>query len=164
MSENLPMKENNSFFGKIKAWFKNLFSGKPTISETSEVINETINEEIKTDVIEEASTTEEVETNVVEETVEASKVEDTEDRIAQEVETVEEKIEDKKASFEDSLKVDVKNDFLKDMKKEEWLAELEENPNLYYELPIDKLEIIADYYRESVNEYEQKLANIKKAS
>ena len=67
-------------------------------------------------------------------------------------------------AFQESIKVEVKNDYVTEMKREEFLDDLEKNPKLLYELPIEKLEKLEDYYNESIKKQEAKLAKIKKAS
>ena len=69
-----------------------------------------------------------------------------------------------KEDFENSLKVEIKNDFVNDEKREKFIDRLEKNPELFYELPIEKLEKLEDYYKKSIKEYEEKLERIKKAS
>lgn len=67
-------------------------------------------------------------------------------------------------AFKESVKVEVKNDYSTEMKREKFLDDLERNPKLLYELPIEKLEKLEDYYNESIKKQEAKLAKIKKAS
>lgn len=50
------------------------------------------------------------------------------------------------------------------MKREEFLDKLESNPKLLYDLPIEKLEKLENYYVELIKKQEEKLARIKKAS
>lgn len=65
-------------------------------------------------------------------------------------------------AFQESIKVEVKNDYLTEMKREKFLDDLEKNPKLLYELPIEKLEKLEDYYKISIKKQEEKLARIKK--
>ena len=81
----------------------------------------------------------------------------------QEQETVIES-EDRKDKFQESIKVEVKNDYVNEVKREEFLDELESNPQLLYDLPIEKLEKLENYYEESIKKQEIKLAKMKKAS
>ena len=70
--------------------------------------------------------------------------------------------EDKtKESFENYLKVEIKSDYENDKKREEFVKNLEKNPKLFYELPIEKLQKLEEYYKESIKKYEEKLAKIK---
>lgn len=119
MKNNLPIKEDNSFLGKIKNFFRKLFYRKPVENSVDNVITE------QTQIKKENNT-----------------------------------------EFQESLKikVEVKNDYLTEMKREEFLDDLEKNPKLLYELPIEKLEKLEDYYNESIKKQEAKLAKIKKAS
>lgn len=117
MKNNLPIKEDNSFFGKIKNFFRKLFYRKPVENSVDNVISE------QAQIKKESNT-----------------------------------------AFQESIKADVKNDYLTEMKREEFLDELEKNPKLLYELPIEKLEKLEYYYSESIKKQEAKLAKIKKAS
>ena len=65
-------------------------------------------------------------------------------------------------AFQESIKVEVKNDYLTEMKREKFLDDLEKNPKLLCELPIEKLEKLEDYYKISIKKQEEKLARIKK--
>lgn len=118
MSNNLPIKEDNSFFEKIKNFFRRLLKKQ----NTQEVANFQVEE----------------------------KIENKEDKA--------------KERFENSIKVKVKYDYINDMKREEFIYNLEKDPKLFYELPIEKLEKLEDYYKDSVKKQEEKLAKIKKAS
>ena len=68
-----------------------------------------------------------------------------------------------KKQFEKSLKVETTNDYINEIKKEEFLDKLESNPKLLYDLPIEKLEKLENYYEESIKKQEMKLAKMKKA-
>lgn len=114
MNSKLPVKEDNSFLGKIKIFFRKLFYRK------------NIENTVKKPVV--------------------SKENNVKDR------------------FKESIKVEVKNDYINEMKREEFLDNIESNPKLLYDLPVDKLEKIEDYYKTSIKNHEEKLARIKKAS
>lgn len=117
MKNNLPIQEDNSFFRKIKNFFRKLFYRKPVENSVDSMIAE------QTQIKKENNT-----------------------------------------AFQESVKVEVKNNYLTEMKREEFLDDLEKNPKLLYELPIEKLEKLEDYYNESIKKQEAKLAKIKKAS
>ena len=68
-----------------------------------------------------------------------------------------------KSNFQDSIKVEVKDEYSNNLKREEFLKEVESNPSLLYELPIDKLEKLEKYYDESIAKYVEKLSKLKKA-
>lgn len=121
MNSNLPVKSNNSFFGRIINFLKNLFY-KPKEEK----------EEIKTK--------EEIIMPVEKQTI------------------------DKKNQFKESIKVEIKNEVEKDIQKEEFLDKIGDNPQLLYDLPIEKLEILEKEFSESLNKHEEKLAKLKKAS
>lgn len=77
----------------------------------------------------------------------------------------EEKVEDNtKSNFQDSIKLEVKSEYeyLNNLTREEFLKELESNPSLLYELPIEKLEKLEKYYDESIAKYGDKLSKLKK--
>lgn len=117
MKNNLPIKEDNSFLGKIKNFFRKLFYRNRGESRVDNVITEQpqIKKQDNTD-------------------------------------------------FQESIKVEVKNDYITEMKREEFLDNLEKNPKLLYELSVEKLEKLENYYSESIKKQEEKLAKIKKAS
>lgn len=65
-------------------------------------------------------------------------------------------------NFQDSLKMEIKNQNIsKDENKEEFLEQLENNPELLYELPIEKLRKIEEYYDELIIKYSENLKRIK---
>ena len=70
----------------------------------------------------------------------------------------------RKEQFEESLKVESNNDYVNAMKRESFLDKLENNLELLYDMAIEKLEQIENYYKESIKQQEEKLAKIKKAS
>lgn len=119
MNSNLPVKQDNSLFGRIKNFFRKLFFKE--------------------------------------------KIEDNyEERI--EVQPKIEKEDNRKKQFEESIRVETNNDYINEMKREEFLDKLESNPKLLYDLPIEKLEKLENYYGESIKKQEERLAKIKKAS
>ena len=67
-----------------------------------------------------------------------------------------------KIDFENSLKVEVNNKYLIELKKEEFLKQLEKNPELFLKLPIEKLKVIENYYMEQLKKEEEKLKRINK--
>lgn len=117
MRNNLPIKEDNSFFGKIKNFFRKLFYRNRRESSVD---------------------------NIVTEQPQIKKQDNT--------------------AFQESIKVEVKNDYVTEMKREEFLDNLEKNPKLLYEVSVEKLEKLENYYNESIKKQEEKLAKIKKAS
>ena len=68
----------------------------------------------------------------------------------------------RKKQFEESIRVETTNDYINEIKKEEFLDKLESNPKLLYDLPIEKLERIENYYEDSIKKQEMKLAKMKK--
>ena len=91
------------------------------------------------------------------------KIEDNyEERI--EVQPEIEKEDKKEKQFEESIRVETNNDYINEMKREEFLDKLESNPKLLYDLPVEKLEKLESYYGESIKKQEEKLAKLKKAS
>jgi len=75
-----------------------------------------------------------------------------------------EKEDNRKTQFEESIRAETNNDYINEMKREEFLDKLESNPKLLYDLPIGKLEKLENYYGESIKKQEEKLAKIKKVS
>ena len=69
-----------------------------------------------------------------------------------------------KMEFEKSLRVNVDNSYLTEIQREKFLKKLEENPKLFYKLPIEKLKVIEKYYVELVKKEEEKLKKINKTS
>lgn len=69
-----------------------------------------------------------------------------------------------KNDFQDNIKVEVKDEYIKQIKKEEFLSEIERDPTLLYELPIEKIEKIEKYYDELIAEYQNKIYNFKKSA
>ena len=67
-----------------------------------------------------------------------------------------------KIDFENSLKVEVNNRYLIELKIEEFLKQLEKNPELFLKLPIEKLKVIENYYMEQLKKEEEKLKRINK--
>ena len=114
MNSKLPAKKENSFFRRIKNFFRKIF----------------FNEQLE-------------------------KNED---------QTKIKKNDNKKNQFQDSIKVESKNDYLSEIKKEEFLDELESNPKTLYDLPIEKLKKIENYYTYSIKINEEKLDKLKKAN
>lgn len=72
--------------------------------------------------------------------------------------------DNRKKQFEESIRVETNNDYINEIKREEFLDKLESNPELLYSFPVDKLEKLESYYGESIKKQEEKLAKIKKAS
>ena len=70
----------------------------------------------------------------------------------------------KKNKFQESIRVEVNNDYINDMKREEFLDRLESNPKLLYDLSIKQLEKLEKYYKKSIKKHEEKLAKIKNIS
>lgn len=119
MNSNLPVKQDNSLFGKIKNFFRKIFFKE--------------------------------------------KIEDNYEEII-EVQPKIEKEDNRKRQFEESIRVEANNDYINEMKREEFLDKLESNPKLLYDLPVEKLEKLESYYGESIKKQEEKLAKLKKAS
>jgi hypothetical protein len=68
----------------------------------------------------------------------------------------------KKMQFEEIIRVETNNNYITEIKREEFLDKLEKNPKLLYSLPIEKLEKLENYYEESIKKLEGKLAKMKK--
>ena len=81
-----------------------------------------------------------------------------------EIKESEVKTDKTKESFENSLKVDVKNNPKNDAKIEEFIDNFEKHPELFYKLPIEKLEKLEDYYEKSIKDFKEKLAKLNVAS
>lgn len=130
MNSNLPVKQDNSLFGRIKNFFRKIFLKDKIENNYEEKYEEQI-----------------------------------------EVQPKIEKEDNRKRQFEESIRVETNNDYINEMKREkfldkkreEFLDKLESNPKLLYELPIEKLEKLENYYGESIKKQEEKLAKIKKA-
>ena len=72
-------------------------------------------------------------------------------------------IDKKKEKFHESIKAEVKINYIHELKREEILDAIEVNQDLLYDLPIEKLEKIEQYYIESISKYEERLRKLKKA-
>lgn len=123
MNSNLPVKQDNSLFGRIKNFFRKIFFKDKIENNYEKKYEEQI-----------------------------------------EVQPKIEKEDNRKRQFEESIRVETNNDYINEMKREEFLDKLESNPKLLYDLPIEKLEKLENYYGESIKKQEEKLARIKKAS
>lgn len=123
MNSNLPVKQDNSLFGRIKNFFRKIFLKDKIENNYKEKYEEQI---------------------------------EVQPKIEQE--------DNRKKQFEESIRVETNNDYINEMKREEFLDKLESNPKLLYDLPIEKLEKLENYYGESIKKQEEKLARIKKAS
>lgn len=123
MNSNLPVKQDNSLFGRIKNFFRKIFLKDKIENNYEEKYEEQI---------------------------------EVQPKIEQE--------DNRKRQFEESIRVETNNDYINEMKREEFLDKLESNPKLLYDLPIEKLEKLENYYGESIKKQEEKLARIKKAS
>lgn len=123
MNSNLPVKQDNSLFGRIKNFFRKIFFKDKIENNYEEKYEEQI-----------------------------------------EVQPKIEKVDNRKRQFEESIRVETNNDYINEMKREEFLDKLESNSKLLYDLPIEKLEKLENYYGESIKKQEEKLARIKKAS
>ena len=108
MSSNLPIKQDNSLFGRIKNFFKKIF----------------FKEKLNNDY--------------------------------------EEKKDNIKNQFQESIKVETNNDYINEIKREEFLNKIENNPQLLYDLPIEKLKKLETYYEEYIKKQEEQLAKLKK--
>lgn len=74
-----------------------------------------------------------------------------------------------KKFFEDNMKVEVNDDFVKDIKRNEFITQIETNPDLLYDLPLEKIEKLSEYYsdliekeKEENKKLEEKLSRLKK--
>ena len=123
MNSNLPVKQDNSLFGRIKSFFRKIFFKDKIENNYEEKYEEQI---------------------------------EVQPKIEQE--------DNRKRQFEESIRVETNNDYINEMKREEFLDKLESDPKLLYDLPIEKLEKLERYYAESIKKQEEKLAKIKKAS
>ena len=119
MNSNLPVKQDNSLFRRIKNFFRKIFF-KDKIENYYEEKNEV-----------------------------QPKIEENDSR---------------KNQFQENIRIETKNDYIDEMKREEFLDKLESNPKLLYDLPIEKLKKLETYYGESIKKQEEKLAKLKNAS
>lgn len=67
-------------------------------------------------------------------------------------------------NFGDNLKVEVSNEYVKELKKNDFIDEIEKNPDLLYNLSIDRLKKLEDYYDELIEKDKEILSNIKKSA
>ena len=111
MNSNLPAKQNNSIFQRIKKIFNNIFF-KREIKDKYEEKNQ-----------------------------------------------IQHKIE-----CQESIRDKVNTDYINEIKIEEFLDKLESNPKLLYDLPIEKLKKLENYYEESIKKHEERLLKMKNAS
>lgn len=64
-------------------------------------------------------------------------------------------------TFDEKLKVEIQNDYSKKLKRDAFLKEIEENPDLLYSLSEERLQIISDYYDEIIDELKKELEKEK---
>lgn len=69
---------------------------------------------------------------------------------------------EKSPDFSESLKEDVSYDFVSEIKKKEFLKEIENNPDLLKELSLERLEQLDSYYDEVIAEYKEKIDKLKR--
>lgn len=66
--------------------------------------------------------------------------------------------------FKNSIRFEVKNEFVSTEKRETFLNGLDDNLDILYDIPTDQLEEIEEAYKASIEHNEEKLKNLKKAS
>ena len=71
------------------------------------------------------------------------------------------KSQNKSIDFQDKIKIEVKNGYVKEIKREELLDEIDKNFNVLYGMSIDKLKRIEKCYKESIKQHKEKLTEIK---
>lgn len=67
-------------------------------------------------------------------------------------------------NFGDNLKVEVSNEYVKEITKNDFIDEIEKNPDLLYNLSIDRLKKLEKYYDELIEKDKEELKNIKKTA
>lgn len=67
-------------------------------------------------------------------------------------------------NFGDNLKVEVSNEYVKELKKNDFIDEIEKNPDLLYNLSIDRLKKLEKYYDELIEKDKKELNNVKKSA
>ena len=68
-----------------------------------------------------------------------------------------------KQSFGDDIKISVFNDYLNDFKRTDFINKIEKNPDLLYNISIDRLKKLENYYDYLIAKDIQELNKIKKA-
>ncbi len=66
----------------------------------------------------------------------------------------------KKEEFENDLKVDTKNNYLDEIKKDDFLKKIEKTPTILDSFPIEKLKVIENYYSELIILNKKKLEQL----
>ena len=69
-----------------------------------------------------------------------------------------------RVQFEESIRSETNTDYINELKREELLDKLDSNPELIYNIPIEKIGNIVNYYKESIKKLEEKLVKIKQSS
>lgn len=67
------------------------------------------------------------------------------------------------SKYKDVVNNNVKNEYVLNKEREEFLKLTEKNPSILYNLPIEKLKTLESYYDEEINMYKNKLYKIKQA-
>lgn len=145
MSENLPMKVDNTFLGKTKRFFRKLFGhyNKKEIPSTQD-ITETNNSLQDSEKKSNSDNVQEVSNNNINE---------------------EQKENAQEQGFVDSIKVAPKtkteNEKIQEEKRERLLDKVDANLDIIHNLPQDKIEKIKQLYIESISNYDQEIKMLK---
>ena len=66
-------------------------------------------------------------------------------------------------NFKENLELKVDYNFEKQAEKEKFIKRIEENPNLLYNLSLDRIEALESYYDELIEQDRKELERLKKA-
>ena len=66
--------------------------------------------------------------------------------------------------FNETIKAQVSGETIKNIQREDFLLKIEENPEILYSLPLEKLDILEEYYDELIAKEEAKMRKFKAAN
>lgn len=68
-----------------------------------------------------------------------------------------------KQHFGEDIKISVSNDYLNEIKRNDFVDEIEKNPDLLYNLSIDRLKKLENYYDDLIMKDKEELTKLRKA-
>ena len=64
--------------------------------------------------------------------------------------------------FKDKIVTEINNEYLRKIKRDTYIKQIEEDPDLLYNLPLEKIERIGEYYKELVKKEEEENQKLNK--
>lgn len=64
--------------------------------------------------------------------------------------------------FKDKIVTETNNEYLRKIKRDTYIKQIEEDPDLLYNLPLEKIERIGEYYKELVKKEEEENQKLNK--